>query len=237
MFNKEVGMNKTTPISRRGILAAAAVAAVIPLVAGCTAGGDGGGSTSSEETTITVMAGAQDLPTELIADFEAKNPNIKVNHILTDPARLNTMLAAGNPPDIAPGGAVGSANINARGLATDLTPFLDKSTVLKEDDLQPVNDSFRWDGKQSGKGPLYGIVKDWSQDNTLWYNTALFDKAGVPQLSETEPVTYDELLQTAKKLTVKEGNTNSVHGLGLEWGWSLYGPMSCNRADTCTTMT
>jgi len=121
---------------------------------------------------------------------------------------------------------VGSANFNARGLATDLTPFLDKSTVLKEDDLQPVNDSFRWDGKQSGTGPVYGIVKDWSQDNTLWYNTDLFDKAGLPHLSETEPVTYDELLETAKKLTVKEGGTTAVHGLGLEWGWSLYGPIS-----------
>ena len=224
MVNKEVGMNKTTPISRRGLLAAAAVAAVIPLVAGCSAGG--GGSTSSGPATITVMTGAQDLTPELIADFEAKNPNIKINHILTDPARLNTMLAAGNPPDIATGGAVGSANFNARGLATDLTPFLDKSTVLKEDDLQPVNDSFRWDGTKSGEGPLYGIVKDWSQDNTLWYNTALFDQAGLPHLSETEPVTYDELLETAKKLTVKEGGTTAVHGLGLEWGWSLYGPMT-----------
>ena len=225
MVNKEVGMNFTATISRRGLLATAAVAAVIPLVAGCSAGG-GGGSTSSGPATITVMTGAQDLTPELIADFEAKNPNIKINHILTDPARLNTMLAAGNPPDIATGGAVGSANFNARGLATDLTPFLDKSTVLKEDDLQPVNDSFRWDGKQSGTGPVYGIVKDWSQDNTLWYNTDLFDKAGLPHLSETEPVTYDELLETAKKLTVKEGGTTAVHGLGLEWGWSLYGPIS-----------
>ncbi|MFF1253768.1 ABC transporter substrate-binding protein [Pseudarthrobacter sp. NPDC058329] len=225
MFNKEVGMNKTTPLSRRGLLATAAVAAMMPLFVGCSAGG-GGGAAAGEKTTITVMTGAQDLTAELIADFESKNPDIKINHIANDPARLNTMLAAGNPPDIAVGGAVGSANVNARGLATDLTPFLEKSSVLKEDDLQPVNDSFRWDGKQSGKGPLYGIVKDWSQDNTLWYNTALFDKAGVPHLSETEAVSYDELLKTAKKLTVKEGGTNAVHGLGLEWGWSLYGPMT-----------
>jgi multiple sugar transport system substrate-binding protein len=132
MFNKEVGMNKTAPISRRGLLATAAFAAVMPLVVGCTAGGGGGGGAAGEKTTITVMTGAQDLTAELIADFEAKNPNIKVNHILTDPARLNTMLAAGNPPDIATGGAVGSANNNARGLATDLTPFLEKSTVLKQ---------------------------------------------------------------------------------------------------------
>jgi multiple sugar transport system substrate-binding protein len=172
------------------------------------------------------MTGAQDLSKEQVAEFEKQNPGIKVNLILTDATRLNTMLAAGNPPDIAVGAAVGSANYNARGLATDLTPYLEKSTVLKESDLQPVNDSFRWDGKQSGKGPLYGIVKDWSQDATLWYNTALFDKAGVPHLSETEPTTYDDLLGIAKKLTVAEGGKTQVFGLGLEWAWSLYGPMS-----------
>jgi len=124
------------------------------------------------------------------------------------------------------GGAVGSANINARGLATDLTPYLEKSDVLTEDDLQPVNDSFRWDGKQSGKGPLYGIVKDWSQDNTLWYNTALFDEVGVPHLSDTEATSYDDLLEIAKKLTVASGGTTEVFGLGLEWGWGTYAPMS-----------
>jgi multiple sugar transport system substrate-binding protein len=191
------------------------------LLAGCTAGGGDPG-----ETTLTVMVGAQDLSEEQIAEFEAANPDIKLNLILTDATRLNTMLASGNPPDIAVGGAVGSANINARGLATDLTPYLEKSEVLKESDLQPVNDSFRWDGTRSGRGPLYGIVKDWSQDATLWYNTALFDKAGVPYLSDTEATTYDDLLEIAKRLTVTEGGATATYGLGLEWAWSLYGPMS-----------
>jgi multiple sugar transport system substrate-binding protein len=172
------------------------------------------------------MAGAGDLSKAQISDFEAKNPGITVKIIATDATRLNTMLAAGNPPDIAVGGAVGSANINARGLATDLTPYLKKSTVLKESDLQPINDSFRWDGKKSGTGPLYGIVKDWSQDNTLWYNTALFDKANVPYLSDTEPTSYDNLLNIAKQLTVQEGGKTTTYGLGLEWAWSLYGPMA-----------
>jgi multiple sugar transport system substrate-binding protein len=187
---------------------------------------DSGKSNAQGVTTVTLMVGAQDFTPDMITDFEAKNPNIKVNLVVADPTRLNTMLASGNAPDIASGAAVGSANINARGLATDLTPFLEKSQVLKEDDLAPVNDSFRWDGKQSGKGPLYGIVKDWSQDAALWYNTALFDKAGVPYLSETDPISYDDLLQTAKKLTVTDGGTTVVHGLGMEWAWTLYGPMS-----------
>jgi len=222
-------MNGKGLITRRSMLAVTGVAATAAMLAGCTMGGGTGGGTGGSAngvTTVDLMVGAQDFTKDMVADFEAQNPNIKVNLIVADPTRLNTMLASGNAPDITVGPAVGSANINARGLATDLTPFLEKSQVLKESDLAPVNDSFRWDGKQSGKGPLYGIVKDWSQDAALWYNTALFDKAGLPHLSETTPITYDELLETAKKLTVTNGSTTAVHGLGMEWAWSLYGPMS-----------
>ncbi|MCK6079400.1 sugar ABC transporter substrate-binding protein [Microbacterium sp. EYE_5] len=194
------------------------------LLAGCTGGG--GGGNSSGETTLDVYMGAGDMTDEQIATFEDAHPGVAINIIPTDPARLNTMLASGNPPDVAFGNALGSANVNARGLATDLTPYLEKSEVLKEDDLQAVNDGFRWNGERSGEGPLYGIVKDWSQDNALWYNTSLFDKAGVPYLSDTEPITYDELLEIAKKLAVVDGGTTEVYGLGMEWAWTLYGPLA-----------
>ena len=48
-------------------------------------------------------------------------------------------------------------------MATALDQYLDKSTVLKKDNLMAVNESFRWDGKVTGQGPFYGISKDWSQ--------------------------------------------------------------------------
>ena len=211
-------------LKRRTFVAGSFIAATA-LLAGCTAGG-GSASSQSGETTLTVMVGAKDLTADQVAEFEKNNPGIKINQVLFDATRLNTMLASGNPPDITVGAAVGSANFNARGLATDLTPYLKKSDVLKEDDLQPVNDSFRWNGTKSGEGPLYGIVKDWSQDSTLWYNSALFDKSGVPYLSDTEATSYDNLLEIAKKLTVTEGATTKTFGLGVEWDWSLSQPMS-----------
>jgi len=216
-------MTTRASLIRRGAIVLGAFVTTSALLAGCTGGGSGGGS---GETTLDVMVGAQDLSDEQIAEFEADNPGIKINVVLYDATRLNTMLAAGDPPDITFGNAVGSANFNARGLAADLTPYLKDSNVLKEDDLQPVNDAFRWDGTKSGDGPIYGIVKDWSQDNALWYNTALFDAAGVPYLSDTEAISYDELLEIAKKLAVVEGGTTTVYGLGMEWQWSLYGPIA-----------
>lgn len=217
-------MTTRTSRARRRVVVLGSFVAASALLAGCTGGGAGG--SSSGDTTLDVMVGAQDLSEEQIAAFEKDNPGIKIKIVLYDLTRLNTMLTSGNTPDIAFGNAVGSANFNARGLATDLTPYLEKSEVLKEDDLQPVNDAFRWDGSKSGEGPIYGIVKDWSQDNALWYNTALFDAAGVPYLSDTEPITYDELLDISKKLSKFEGGTTTVYGLGMEWQWSLYGPLA-----------
>jgi multiple sugar transport system substrate-binding protein len=223
-------MNGSGMLSRRRLLAGTAAAAggvaAAPLLSGCNAGTTTKSSSGGGTVTITVMFGVNDLPKATIADFEAKNPGIKISLLQNDPTRLNAMLASGNPPDITIGGAVGSANNNARGLAADLTPYLDKSQVLKKDDLQPVNDSFRWDGSKIGQGAYYGIVKDWSQDATLWYNTALFDQAKVPHLNGSQPTSYDELLAIAKKLTVKQGGKTKIFGLGLEWAWSLYAPMA-----------
>ncbi|MEV4019690.1 extracellular solute-binding protein [Nonomuraea angiospora] len=219
-------MDPSELISRRRLLVAAGGLAAVPLLSACNAGSSGQSSGGKGMVTITVMFGVNDLPKAMIADFEAKNPGIKISLVQFEPARLNAMIASGNPPDIAIGAAVGSANTNARGLATDLTPYLDKSQTLRKDDLQPVNDNFRWGGGKIGQGGYYGIVKDWSQDATLWYNTALFDEAKVPYLSDTEPTPYDELLAIAKKLTEKQAGKTKVFGLGLEWAWSLYGPMT-----------
>ncbi|WP_067820315.1 ABC transporter substrate-binding protein [Actinomadura kijaniata] len=220
-------MNGSEPISRRRLLtgaaAAAGGAAATSLLGACNAGSSGG---SGGKVTLTVMFSAADLPKESIADFEAKNPGIKINLLEFDATRLNAMLASGNPPDITIGAAVGSANTNARGLATDLTPYLEKSRVLRKEDLQPVNNSFRWDGRRIGQGAYHGIVKDWSQDATLWYNTALFDQAKVPYLSDSQPTDYDELLAIAKRLTVRQGGRTKVFGLGVEWAWTLYGPIA-----------
>ncbi|MFC9689271.1 ABC transporter substrate-binding protein [Kribbella sp. NPDC056951] len=221
-------MDGSGRISRR-LLLTGATAAAGGLLSGCNAGSSGtssGQGGSGGTVTLTVMYNNNELTKEHVADFEAKNPGVKINFLQTDPTRLNAMLAAGNPPDFVRGAAVGSANLNARGLATDLTPYLDKSAVLKKDDLLAVNDGFRWDGSKIGQGPYYGLVKDWSQDATLWYNSALFDQVKVPHLSATEPIGYDELLAIGKRLTIRSGGKTTVHGLGLEWAWNLFAPMA-----------
>jgi multiple sugar transport system substrate-binding protein len=222
-----LGPRRGTSISRRGFLTGSALVAGGTALAACNAGSSSSKSSGGGKTvTLTVMYKNNELTKDHIADFESKNANIKIQFIDFDATRLNAMLASGNPPDFVRYAAVGSANANARGLATPLDAYLAKSSVLKASDLLAVNDGFRWDGKTIGQGPYYGIVKDWSQDSTLWYNKSLFSAAKVAPLSETDAVTYDQLLDIGKKLTVKSGGKTQVYGVGVEWAWGLYGPIA-----------
>lgn len=216
-------------ISRRRFLTGSALVAGgafgVPLLGACDASSGGDSSGDGKTATLTVMYKNNELTKEHIADFEAKHPGIKISFIEYDETRLNAMLASNEPPDFVRAPAVGSASGNAQGLTTALDPYLEKSAVLTKDNLMAVNESFRWDGKHTGQGPYYGISKDWSQDATLWYNRALFEQAKIPPLNTTEPISHDELLEIAKKLTKKSGGKTQVYGLGVEWAWGLSSPI------------
>ncbi|MFH8252982.1 ABC transporter substrate-binding protein [Microbacterium sp. B2969] len=196
----------------RGALAILGVGAVA--LTGCTAGG-GGGSASAGETTVTVMYQSNEFSKDDIAAFEKANPGIKIDFIEYDETRLNAMLTAGDPPDFVRGSP--SANLFARGLAAPLDDYLAESDVLKKDDLLPVNDAWRWDGKTRGEGKLYGVIKDFSPDTTVWVNTALLAQAGVEVPSATEPMSWDDLLADAVKLKA----AGIAYPLGIEWQWGV----------------
>lgn len=176
-------------------------------------------------TTITVMYASGEFTPAYVKEFEKLNPDIHINFVEYDATRLNAMFASGSPPDFVRGAAIGSANNNARGLALALDPYLEKSSVLKKSDLLSINNAWRWDGKQSGQGPYYGLCKDWSLDATLWYNEKLFDQARVSYLSSTDPITYDQLFDIASKITVKQNGKTQIYGFGAEWAWNLVAPI------------
>jgi multiple sugar transport system substrate-binding protein len=217
----------SSTMTRRRFLATSAatvgsLAGASALLDACNATSTGnGGSGGSSTTTLSVMYASNEFTPAYVSEFEKLNPGIKINFIEYDATRLNAMLAAGTPPDFIRAGAVGSANANARGLAVALDPYLEKSSVLKKEDLLSINNAWRWDGKQTGQGPYYGISKDWSQDATLWYNQTLFDNAKIAPLSPTTPISYDTLLDIATKLTVRSGGKVQVYGFGPEWQWGV----------------
>ncbi|MGW7422152.1 ABC transporter substrate-binding protein [Streptomyces sp. NPDC054813] len=205
------------PVSRRRLLALGGSAAATAALGGCALPVSGSVGGSGE--TVTLMVKAEDLGTDLVKQAK-KDLGIRINTVRYDITKLIAMMTSGNPPDLVRGvGAVDTPYLAARGVAEELDPYFARSSVLDVEDLDPVNDLWRYDGRTQGKGPRYGMAKDFSQDSMYWYDTALFDSAGVTHPSRTEPVTFDEWLDKAKRLTrTSKGQTTvfggSYNGLG-----------------------
>ncbi|MEU6143978.1 extracellular solute-binding protein [Streptomyces sp. NPDC047081] len=200
------------PLNRRRFLALSAAGATVGAasLSGCAMQVSSGVSGSGE--TVTVMAKGDDLSPELIKQAQ-QDIGVKINTVLFSTSKLIAMMTNGNPPDLVRGiGAVDAPYYAARGVMEDLDPYFAKSSVLRVDDLDPVNDLWRYDGRTQGKGPRYGMAKDFSQDSMFWYNTALFDQAGVGYPPELEPVTYEDWLDTAKRLTRRKNGQTTVFG-------------------------
>ncbi|MFF0161412.1 extracellular solute-binding protein [Streptomyces sp. NPDC005263] len=191
-------------------LSAGGAAAGASALSGCAlqvAGAATGGGES-----ITVMAKLDDIAPELIQQAQ-QELGIRITVVQDDITRLIAMLTSGNPPDLVRGvGALDAPFYAARGVAEDLDPYFAKSTVLRVEDLDPVNDLWRYDGAAQGKGPRYGMAKDFSQDAMYWYNTAQFDRAGVDYPAETDPITYEEWLEKAGRLVERKNGQTTVYG-------------------------
>jgi multiple sugar transport system substrate-binding protein len=199
-------------VSRRRFLSLSAGGAVVGAAAlsGCAMRVSSAVGGSGE--TVTVMAKADDISPELIKQAQ-KDIGVKINTVLYSTSKLIAMMTNGNPPDLVRGvGAVDAPYYAARGVMEDLDPYFAKSGVLRPADLDPVNDLWRYDGRTQGKGPRYGMAKDFSQDSMFWYNTALFDQAGVEYPPELDPVTYEEWLDKAKRLTRRKNGQTTVFG-------------------------
>jgi multiple sugar transport system substrate-binding protein len=199
-------------VSRRRFLSLSAGGAVAGAAAlsGCAMRVSSAVGGSGE--TVTVMAKADDISPELIKQAQ-KDLGVKINTVLYSTSKLIAMMTNGNPPDLVRGvGAVDAPYYAARGVMEDLDPYFAKSSVLRPADLDPVNDLWRYDGRTQGKGPRYGMAKDFSQDSMFWYNTALFDQADVDYPPELDPVTYEEWLDKAKRLTRRKNGQTTVFG-------------------------
>lgn len=199
-------------LSRRRFLALSAAGAATGAAAlnGCALQVSSGVSGAGE--TVTLMVRPDDISPELVRQAQ-KDIGVKIVTVRYDITKLIGMMTNGAPPDLVRGvGATDAPYFAARDVMEDLDPYFARSSILRVDDLDPVNDLWRFDGRTQGKGPRYGMAKDFSQDSMFWYNTALFDKAGVGYPPETEPVTFEEWLENAKRLTRRKSGQTTVFG-------------------------
>ncbi|TMC54543.1 MAG: extracellular solute-binding protein [Chloroflexi bacterium] len=217
-LNAPHGQLRTT---RRRLLAGAgavaAAAAVAPLAVACQQQPTSKKSGPAKVVVMTDSHEFGDDDRKLLQD----TTKIEIELVEADLTRLYAMYAAGNPPDIFRVQAAGIPQYISRRMLKDLQPYFANSKVLKIDDLAPANNFYKSDGKKVGTGDLYGMVKDWSPDFTLYAYKKPFAEAGVTVPSDSQPLTYDELAAIAKKVNKKQGGKRTywgfVHSNNDQW--------------------
>jgi multiple sugar transport system substrate-binding protein len=174
--------------------------------------GDGEGDKSAAKVTsdpVTLNAAIEGIsvPQEFAAmladNVKKKYPNITLNIIqpVGQEATLASMVAAGQTPDI-----VFTFNGRVKGLQEmdllfDMTPLLEEHNV----DIGRFEPNYIRDAKiASEKDELYGMPYN-VNFHAMYYNKDIFDKFGVPY--PEDGMNWDQLLDLAKKVSRKDGNT------------------------------
>src|SRR5881628_3381364 len=196
-------------ISRRKVLigagALAAATAASPILAACQPSKTGSGK-------VVVMTDPNEFNDDDRKTLETAT-KLKIEVVASNLTTLYAMFAAGNPPDVFRVQAAGVPQYISRKMVKNLQSYFANSKLLKPDDLAPANNFYKWDGKAIGTGDLYGMVKDWSPDFTLYAYTKAFDDAGVKVPSDSTPLTYNELRDLANKVNRKTA------GKRVYWGF------------------
>jgi len=150
--------------------------------------------------------------TNLIKKYEEKNPDIKI-HLVTMPYdtyvnKLVTTLAAGKGPHIVNLHNSWAYNYIKSGLLLPVDKEIISYKEIEEDFFPAIN-SFRKYGLYYGLPIGIGNL-------ALYYNVNLFEKAELSP--DSPPETWQDLLNYAKKLTVRDKKTGRILIAGADLG-------------------
>jgi len=170
---------------------------------------------------VVIMHKRGELSEAQQKQFETDNPGITMELIEDDLKRFFAMLAAGAQLDLYRTQAPIVPSMLARKLLYDMTPYFQSSALIKVDDLADANKGY-WakSALEVGEGNIYGMCKDFSPDEAIWVNDALFDKAKVDKLDDATPLTFDKLHEVAKAVAKFEGQRIASWGYSYETGWT-----------------
>jgi multiple sugar transport system substrate-binding protein len=175
-------------------------------------------------TKVVVMAqelttGAGNAGTPSIKDFEDLHPNISIELLAVDAAKFQAMMAAGQPPDIWRTQAPLIPQWAKRGQLLNLDKYFNSSDLIHPANLTAANNYYRYKNGKIGIGPRYGMVKDWSPDETVWIRTDLFKKTGIHIPGPTDKWTYDDLWEIALKLKKKNKSLKWILDVANAYAW------------------
>ncbi|MGY0020140.1 ABC transporter substrate-binding protein [Streptomyces sp. YJ-C3] len=195
---------------RRTLLAGALAAA--PLAAGCSSG-DGASEAASARGRTTLSYGIWDVAQapgmqRIIKAFERQNPEISVEIQLTPWTSywttLRTSMRGGTAPDVFWMNAVNIQLYAANGALEPLSEHIARDRTPLGRHPEALVDIYAYEGRQ------YGLPKDFDTIG-LWYNKALFDKAGITYPDSSW--TWDDVRDAARELT---NPRTRVYGIAAE---------------------
>lgn len=191
---------------------------------------------SDEKVTLTlwIFEGEEAFLPRLVESFEAAHPNItlEITEIPEDQyvTKIDTALAANDPPDI--GFVYGGQQ---RWLKAG--KFLPLEEMFQQNGIDPAQYNQNamslyclYEGKYYCIGSYTGAV-------LLFYNKTMFDEAGIPYPSATEPMTVEEYYDLAKRLSKQSDDINQrVWGgsAGTTWwymDWATHFSQDGRKAD------
>jgi multiple sugar transport system substrate-binding protein len=200
------------------------------LTACSAAGGAGqGGATDApaapREVTLEWLAGAnaveEQIFRQIAAEYEKANAPQKVNFIPGGDwqVKLETMAAAGTPPDVAWHGPEWFPGVVSKGIYQPLDARLAKQAKADVADFFPrVLEQYQWEGKQYGIPASITVM-------VLFYNKDLFDREGIKYPDAAW--TYEgQFLDAARRLTKRDGSQVTQYGVGnphRDWVWPWAG--------------
>lgn len=181
------------------------------------------GRARGDATVLTVMHWSGDGGQEedsivdaALRGFEATHPGLRVERINPGDAgsfytKLQTMMAAGTPPDVFYCGDERLPSLASMGVLRPLDELIAEDaergeSVGLEDFYPVVLDAYRFDGEHAGAGPLYGLPKDFTTIG-FYYNKDLFRRAGLPEPGDHW--TWEEFLRAARAIGELEGCTGA----------------------------
>lgn len=176
------------------------------------------------EITFSAWGAPEELAVwkQIVADFEAENPNIQVNVEVSDWSaywdKLKTQLAANTPPDVFAMDAPLFLDYQSRGVLLNLQPYIDKNPDMLKDVYPQTLEAYKTpDG-------YYGLPRDF-QTIVLFYNKDMFDKADVKY--PTADWTWEDLRKASRELTKDTNGDGKIEQYGfvfdqwdMEPGWS-----------------
>ena len=172
----------------------------------------------------------RDATLKMIADFEAKNPNVKVETKATGAQEIfpsvQAQMVAGDPPDLA------QLLLREWDLNVEFLQPQDLRQLVAADELAghlqgqyPLHP--RGLKLTEREGRLQGLAYVFSTP-TLFYNAELFKQAGLDP--EKPPRTWDEVKQAGDAIKQKSGGAEGLYIQCIEQDWCTQGIMRSNDA-------